>query len=105
MAKRQTEAEIEYPRLRKFIEFYTARYLPVQGLPPESHPVACLDVLEKMSASKARIGLRQAINDIIEMSLRLDPKEARELDAELRTLGIVTSRKFAGSPLGTLRKS
>ena len=90
MAKHHTEADMAYPQLKKFFEFYVARYPPVPGLPPESHPVACLEMLEKVSASKARVGLRQAINDIIEMSLRLDPREVCEMDAELRTLGIVT---------------
>lgn len=88
MPRRRTEAE--YQQLKKFLGLFTARYRFVAGLPPELHPVARLEALEKISASKARDGLRQAINDIVEMSFRFDLAEVRALDTELRALGIVT---------------
>jgi len=90
MVRHDTEAARAYPQLRKFFEFYVALSPPVLGLSPEFHPVACLERLERMRASKARIGLRQAINDVVEMSLRLDPRQVSEIDTELRALGIVT---------------
>jgi hypothetical protein len=84
------QPKIEYAQLRKFFEFYVARYSNVSGLPPEAHPVARLALLEGKSKSIARVGLRQAINDCIEESIRLDPADVRKLDIDLQALGIVT---------------
>jgi hypothetical protein len=90
MPRRSNRAEIEYAQLRKFFEFYVARYVDAGGLPPEGHPVARLELLEKKNASTARVGLDQAINDCIEMSMGFEPAEVRKVDVELDALGIVT---------------
>jgi len=84
------QPKIEYAQLRKFFEFYVARYVNVSGLPPEAHPIACLEVLEQKDKGMARVGLRQAINDCVERSFHFDHKEVERLDSELRARGIVT---------------
>ena len=84
------QPKIEYAQLRKFFEFYVARYVNVSGLPPEAHPIACLELLENKDKGMACVGLRQAINDCMEESIRLDPESVRKLDSELHALGIVT---------------
>jgi hypothetical protein len=84
------KADHEYSELKKFLSFYAARYLNVSGLPPEKQPMSNLETLERKGGKSAWRGLRQAINDCVEMSFHLDPKDVRKLDAELRDLGIVT---------------
>jgi len=62
----------------------------VEGLPPEKQPIASLEALEQKSKKMALNGLRQAINDCVEMSSRFDPAEVQKLDSQLRSHGIVT---------------
>ena len=61
----------EYARLKGFLSFYAERYLGIERLPPEQRPIAVLEAIEKKNPKKAPTGLRQAINDCAEMSLRL----------------------------------
>lgn len=76
--------------MKEFLSFYAERYLRAEGLTPESHPIVILDALEKSSMRRALNGLRQAINDCVEMSFHFNHLEVEKLDAELRGLGIVT---------------
>ena len=62
----------------------------VEGLPPEKQPIASLEALEQKSKKMALNGLRQAINDCVEMSSRFDPAEVQKLDSQLRSHGTVT---------------
>ncbi len=80
----------EYERMKAFLSFYADRYFDLERLPPEQRPIACLEVLEKMSRKKAVTGLRQAINDCVERSSRFNHTEVTNLDAELSTRGIIT---------------
>src|SRR5690349_7644314 len=97
------EPDHEYAELKEFLSFYTDRFSSVDGLPPEKRPLANLEALEKKGLKTALNGLRQAINDCIEMSFHFDPKEVVKLDEQLRDRGIVTlselrrrySRKYA----------
>jgi hypothetical protein len=84
------DADLEYAELKAFLSFYDDRYLNVGSLPPEKRPTANLEALEKKSMKAASNGLRQAINDIIEMSFHFDREEAAKLDEQLRSRGIVT---------------
>src|SRR5712672_1970776 len=86
----QEEAELEYAKMKGFLSFYTERYLKVEGLPPEKRPIASLEALEKKSKRMALDGLRQAINDCVEMSFHFDHAEVEKLDSELRSRGIIT---------------
>jgi predicted ATPase len=85
----QKEAELEYAKMKDFLSFYAERYLKAEGLPPDKQPIASLEALEK-SMKMAFDGLRQAINDCVEMSLHFDHAEVAKLDSELRSRGIVT---------------
>ena len=86
----QKEAELDYAKMKDFLSFYAGRYLKADGLPPEKQPIASLEALEKKSMKMALNGLRQAINDCVEMSLHFDHAEVEELDSQLRSSGIVT---------------
>ena len=86
----QEETGLEYAKMKDFLSFYAERYLKVEGLPPEKQPVASLEALEKKSMKMALNGLRQAINDCVEMSFHFDHAEVEKLDSQLRSRGIVT---------------
>jgi hypothetical protein len=76
--------------MKDSLSFYAERYLEIETLPPEKRPIASLELLEKKSMKKAFDGLRQAINDCVEMSFHLDHAEVERLDSQLRGRGIVT---------------
>lgn len=80
----------EYLALKAFLSFYTERYVNLENLPPDKRPIACLEILEKTGMTMATRGLRQAINDCVEESLRFDHAQVERFDAELRARGIVT---------------
>ncbi len=86
----QEEAELEYAKMKDFLSFYAERYLKVEGQSPDRQPIASLEALEKKSMKMAFNGLRQAINDCVEMSLNFDHAEVEKLDSQLRSRGIVT---------------
>ena len=100
----QQESNREYAELKKFLAYFADHFFNVDSLPLERRPIATLEALEKKSMKTAFDGLRQAINDCIEMSFRLDREDVAKLDRQLRTLGIVTlselrrrySKKYAG---------
>lgn len=86
----QKESKLEYAKMKDFLSFYAEQYLKVESLPPEKRPIATLEALEKKSMKKAFNGLRQAINDCVEMSFHFDHREVEKLDSQLRSRGIVT---------------
>jgi len=90
MVGMQHESELEYAKMKDFLSFYAERYLKAEGLPPDKQPIASLEALEKKSMKTAFNGLRQAINDCVEMSLHFDHQEVEKLDSQLRSRGIVT---------------
>src|SRR5437879_3806764 len=80
----------EYDELKRFLSFYSERFMSVDELPAELRPMACLERLENMGRSKASQGLRQAINDIIESTRHWDKGRVASLDAQLVKSGVVT---------------
>jgi hypothetical protein len=90
MVEMQEEAELEYAKMKDFLSFYAERYLDVGGVSPDKQPLASLEALEKKSMKMALNGLRQAINDCVEMSLHFDHAEVEKFDSQLRSRGIVT---------------
>jgi hypothetical protein len=90
MVGMQKEAELEYAKMKEFLSFYAERYLKAEGLLPDKQPIASLEALETKSMKMALNGLRQAINDCVEMSIHFDPAEVEKLDFQLRSRGIVT---------------
>src|SRR5262245_50793352 len=85
-----TMSHDEYRELKAFLSFYSSEYLSVDSVPPEMRPAAVLETLEKKNARIAPQGLRQAINDIIERSRHLGPKEAEKIDCELGARNLAT---------------
>jgi hypothetical protein len=83
-------SDSEYSELKEFLLFCDERYRGVETLPPEHRLAACLETLEKMGKKTARSGLRQAVNDFVEMSFRFESTEVKRLDSDLRSRGIVT---------------
>jgi hypothetical protein len=67
MVGMQKEAELEYAKMKEFLSFYAERYLKAEGLLPDKQPIASLEALETKSMKMALNGLRQAINDCVEM--------------------------------------
>jgi hypothetical protein len=90
MVGMQEEAELPYAKMKDFLSFYAERYLKAEGLSPDKQPIASLEALEKKGMKMAFDGLRQAINDCVEMSLHFDHAEVEKLDSQLRSRGIVT---------------
>ncbi|MCA1452426.1 hypothetical protein I6F35_04230 [Bradyrhizobium sp. BRP22] len=87
----QGESELDYAKLKDFLSFYIERYMPaVEDLPLDKRPMAVCEALEKKSMKLAFTGLRQAINDCVEMSLHFAPAEVEKFDLELRSRDIVT---------------
>jgi hypothetical protein len=77
----------------------------LERLPPDKRPIACLETLGKMSRKMAVAGLRQAINDCVEMSLRFSHAEVAAIDAELSARGIIRSLNCADGIRKATRKS
>lgn len=78
----------EYERDKAFLG-YMVRDL-VAGLPTEAHPLAVLAQDELRRPSRARQGLRMAVNDMVEMSSAWSPAQARQADDALRAIGAST---------------
>jgi hypothetical protein len=81
---------LEYQELRAFFAFYSEHFLDTTNLPAELRPMACLEVLEARGRGAAERGLRQGINDIVEMCRHWGVDRVEELDAQLRENRIVT---------------
>jgi hypothetical protein len=109
MAARRKDAGFEYDKVKAFYAFFVERRFKLEGLPPEAHPIACLEMLEKMSSTMARDGLRQAVNDCITMASGWHHTEVEKFDSELRSRGIVTlsemRRRFSKSYAAILKRA
>jgi len=53
----------EYETLKRFLDFYTSHYMPIDMLPPEMRPLALLNLLEQRGKKQAHQGMLQAISD------------------------------------------
>lgn len=79
-----------YQEMKEFLSFFSERFFRLDGLPPEHRPLAVLEALEKKGKKIASRGLRQAINDCIEMSRHMKPDAVKQIDTELRKRGTIT---------------
>jgi hypothetical protein len=87
---RATLNQEEYRELKDFLRFYSLRYMPIDSLLPDLRPIVRLESLEGKSPARAREGLRQAVNDIVESTRRIAIAELTKIDTELRQNGIIT---------------
>lgn len=85
------DTEPGYQEMKEFLSFFSERFFSLDGLPPEHRPLAVLEALEERKGKKiASRGLRQAINDCIEMSRHMKPDAVKQIDTELRKRGTIT---------------
>jgi hypothetical protein len=82
--------ETEYGQLKAFLVAFMERFLPSVTVPPEHHPVARLELLEKTSMSKAERALGIALNDMLEGTWRFSPDEVAAIDGDFSARGIIT---------------
>jgi hypothetical protein len=80
----------DYQKLKAFLGYFSDRFMNASVVPLAQRPVAVLDKMEIKSMSSARKGLAMAINDCISMSDGWSAKKVFEIDADLRSLGLVT---------------
>lgn len=64
----------EYEGLKKFMSLFYEWFEARPEHPPEVHPLAVLEGLEKKSRSQARRGLEMAVNDCMEVSRHWSPE-------------------------------
>jgi len=84
------KTEKEYDELNAFLAHFVTKFW---GFAPDNpiHPaIVGREMVAQFGKSKALVGLRQAINDVIEDSQDFSPAQVSQLDSELRELGIVT---------------
>jgi len=85
-----SETEQEYDELNAFLAYFATKYWGF-ALDNPIHPANVgREMVAQFGKSKALVGLRQAINDVIEDSQDFSPAQVSQLDSELRELGIVT---------------
>ena len=88
--KMSPEKEKEFEELSLFLEYYSTIILGIDR-GDDIHPSnALVEIVENFGKSKALQGLKQAINDTIEDTSRLDIESVRRLDAELLSRGILS---------------
>jgi hypothetical protein len=84
------ESEREYDELSAFLAHFATKYW---GFAPDNpiHPANVgREMVAQFGKAKALVGLRQAINDVIEDSQDFSPSQVAKFDCELRELGIVS---------------
>jgi len=80
----------EYEELLGFVDLYFAIAVP-ETLPREVHPrYVAEQIATTHGAVRALAGTRQAVNDIVEQTLRLRPEEVRGFNAALEAEGLPT---------------
>jgi hypothetical protein len=84
------KTEKEYDELNAFLSHFATAYW---GFPSDSpiHPANVgREIVAQFGKTKALVGLRQAINDVVEEAQDFSPTQVSQLDSDLRELGIVT---------------
>jgi hypothetical protein len=90
LGKDQKPSILTYDDLKRFFLFYCDRYMPAANPRADETSASQLNYLEQKNRARAAVGLRQAIGDIVEMSVGFPHSEVVQLDAELAGLGIPT---------------
>jgi hypothetical protein len=89
-AAKEPLSDQEYQELKDFLRLFSSRYIRMEMLASELHPIATLEAIERKSFAKAKEGLRQAVTDIVEMTRPVPLPELMKIDAELRENGVST---------------
>lgn len=108
MIRMSPEKEQEFDELRRFVDMYATNFMKID--PANSiHPSHVSQrIIATVGRSEALVGVRQAANDCLEGLQDLTLDEVRELDAALRTAGIITlselRRRQSGKYKGILKR-
>jgi hypothetical protein len=88
--KKEPLSDSEYQELKKFLGFYFEYLARKVDMPAALSPVPLLESFEQKSMAKARMGLQQAINDIVEETSHWGPKKIAIVDSALAELEIIS---------------
>ena len=81
----------EYEAMRAWSALMIEYVMPIPShLPPEAHPIACLDEMARVSSSRARQGLAMMIGDLIEASEAVSGQRLLQLDQVLNEANLPT---------------
>jgi hypothetical protein len=84
------EREAEFAELEPFLAHFATRVMGIDRA-RSAHPSnTVVEIVEKYGKSKALEGMRQAIDDCIEMMQDRQPDWVQQFDAECVALGLVT---------------
>jgi hypothetical protein len=85
-----TESQREYAELVAFIDFFATHVMEIDPEAPEHPSKVALKLVESIGPSKALAGVRQAVNDAVEMLSRAPVEYVGRLDAALRQNNLLT---------------
>ncbi len=98
--KMSEKKELEFESLSEFIDYFSTNVLEIDQNAGEHPSNSLVGIVDEFGKSKALIGLKQAVNDAIEMTSHWDIEAVRKLDDALHANGIVTlsalRRKYWG---------
>lgn len=83
------KASPEYLELKQFFSAFFEHVAP-QVVLADHHPISLLEKMEGSAPAKASSGLREAVNDCIEMSAHWPVQQVVALDAALKARHILT---------------
>lgn len=90
MAKQKLTPE-QYQELKRFLDFFSNRYFGLKNdISEKNKLLAALDEMEKTAPARAALGLAMMINDCIEMASGWSLEKISDIDAELKSSGIIT---------------
>jgi hypothetical protein len=83
---------LEYERLKEFFYLYLEWYVPskYKSKNSEVSPAVFIKNLEESSLSKAKQGIRMAVNDIVESTSCWTPETVYEADDRFKNAGTLT---------------
>lgn len=80
----------EYKLLKASFAALFELVAPKIDLPPEKHPIAVLEAMEKSAPGNAIKGLTMALNDFVEDTLSWPHKKVAEVDQQFAAAGLFT---------------
>jgi hypothetical protein len=85
-----TLSPAEYLELKAFLRFFSERFFDLHKVEPRLRPLALLEASERAEPARAASELRMAVNDCVEKSGHWPLDQVSSLDAELRSIPLLT---------------
>lgn len=106
MAKNESIWMKEYLELKAFLEFFILHHLTMSNtLTDANHPSNVFkDMNEKKITKRAFDGLKQAVNDCVEMTRNLKQEEINAIDSKFKAAGVLTLTTVRGRYSRELKK-